>query len=163
MTVFRPDGHLTDAALAALARGEPLEELRRLELAEHLAYCDRCLQQYAALLTDSVLIPPSSSAEPGLRQKLRRRMLRRGVSRYAAAAAALALALTVLWGSAALPGRMPPAGRPTPWEQAGDAFSAWADDWPRQLADALSGIPGLFDAPGGQTPQTDLTQGGLHS
>ena len=36
MTCFRPDGHLTDAALAALVRGDPLPELERLELAEHL-------------------------------------------------------------------------------------------------------------------------------
>ena len=42
MTCFRPDGHLTDAALTALVRGDCLEELDRLELAEHLAYCDQC-------------------------------------------------------------------------------------------------------------------------
>ena len=46
MTCFRPDGHLTDAALTALVRGDCLEELDRLELAEHLAYCDQCLQRY---------------------------------------------------------------------------------------------------------------------
>ena len=42
MEYFRPDGHLTDEALAALVRSEPLDELVRLELAEHLAYCDDC-------------------------------------------------------------------------------------------------------------------------
>ena len=31
MTCFRPDGHLTDAALTALVRGDGLEELDRLE------------------------------------------------------------------------------------------------------------------------------------
>ena len=40
MTCFRPDGHLTDEALAALIRGDALAELDRLEIAEHLAYCD---------------------------------------------------------------------------------------------------------------------------
>ena len=49
MTCFRPDGHLTDAALTALVRGDCLEELDRLELAEHLAYCDQCLQRYTSL------------------------------------------------------------------------------------------------------------------
>ena len=34
MTCFRPDGHLTDAALTALVRGDCLEELDRLELAD---------------------------------------------------------------------------------------------------------------------------------
>ena len=38
MVCFRPDGHLTEEALAALVRQEPLTELDRLELAEHLAY-----------------------------------------------------------------------------------------------------------------------------
>lgn len=52
MTCFRPDGHLTDAALTALVRGDCLEELDRLELAEHLAYCDQCLQRYAELLSE---------------------------------------------------------------------------------------------------------------
>ena len=31
MTCFRPDGHLTDAALTALVRGGCLEELDRLD------------------------------------------------------------------------------------------------------------------------------------
>ena len=48
MTCFRPDGHLTDAALTALVRGDCLEELDRLELAEHLAYCDQCLQLWGS-------------------------------------------------------------------------------------------------------------------
>ena len=51
MTCFRPDGHLTDEALAALIRGAALVELDRLELAEHLAYCDQCLQRYTELLS----------------------------------------------------------------------------------------------------------------
>ena len=48
MELFDPSGHLTDRALLALVRNEELDELARLELAEHLAYCDRCLQRYTA-------------------------------------------------------------------------------------------------------------------
>ena len=51
MVCFRPDGHLTDEALAALVRGDALTEMDRLELAEHLAYCDQCLQRYTELLS----------------------------------------------------------------------------------------------------------------
>ena len=58
MTCFRPDGHLTDAALTALVRGDCLEELDRLELAEHLAYCDQCLQRYTELAQDSLPCHP---------------------------------------------------------------------------------------------------------
>ena len=60
MTCFRPDGHLTDAALTALVRGDCLEELDRLELAEHLAYCDQCLQRYAELLSEGPMLTPGS-------------------------------------------------------------------------------------------------------
>ena len=56
MTCFRPDGHLTDAALTALVRGDCLEELDRLELAEHLAYCDQCLQRYTELLSEGPML-----------------------------------------------------------------------------------------------------------
>ena len=45
MKLFRDDGHLTDEALTALA-GESLDDLSRLEIAEHLAFCDLCLQRY---------------------------------------------------------------------------------------------------------------------
>ena len=58
MTCFRPDGHLTDAALTALVRGDCLEELDRLELAEHLAYCDQCLQRYTELLSEGPMLTP---------------------------------------------------------------------------------------------------------
>ena len=39
-----------------------LDELGRLEAAEHLAYCDRCMDRYTALLTDDVLEQPPRSA-----------------------------------------------------------------------------------------------------
>ena len=61
MTCFRPDGHLTDEALAALIRGDALAELDRLEIAEHLAYCDPCLQRYAKQLPTPPLLPPPPS------------------------------------------------------------------------------------------------------
>ena len=99
MTCFRPDGHLTDAALTALVRGDGLEELDRLELAEHLAYCDQCLQRYTELLSEGALLTPARSCRESLRRRIRQRAVQLGVSRYATAAAAVALALTLLWGS----------------------------------------------------------------
>lgn len=45
MERFRADGHLTDEALLALIRQEEQSELERLEIAEHLAFCDACLQR----------------------------------------------------------------------------------------------------------------------
>ena len=86
MTCFRPDGHLTDAALTALVRGDCLEELDRLELAEHLAYCDQCLQRYAELLSEGPMLTPARSCRESLRRRIRQRAVQLGVSRYATAA-----------------------------------------------------------------------------
>ena len=140
MTCFRPDGHLTDAALTALVRGDCLEELDRLELAEHLAYCDQCRES--------------------LRRRIRQRAVQLGVSRYATAAAAVTLALTLLWGSGNLSGRVHSTA-PSLLERAGTALTEWTDAWPQAWEEALSGFSGLFDN-FGVSPRNDLTQGGTH-
>ena len=50
MELFDKNGCLTDEGLQALQAGG-LDELGRLETAEHLAYCDKCMDRYTALLT----------------------------------------------------------------------------------------------------------------
>ena len=160
MTCFRPDGHLTDEALAALVRGDPLPELERLELAEHLAYCDQCLQRYTELLAEAPLLTPARSCQESLRRRIWRRAVQLGVNRYATAAAAVVLALTVLWGSAGLAGQTVRT-EPTLLERAGAALTEWTDAWPQAWADALSGFSDLFEN-FGVSPRNDLTQGGTH-
>ena len=54
MELFREDGCLSDEGLHALTAGQ-LDELGRLEAAEHLAYCDKCTDRYTALLTADAL------------------------------------------------------------------------------------------------------------
>ena len=161
MVCFRPDGHLTEEALAALVRQEPLTELDRLELAEHLAYCDQCLQRYTELLSAGTLLTPKHSCREPLRRRIWRRAVQLGISRYATAAAAVALALTLLWGSAGLSGRMIRT-EPTILERAGTALTEWTDSWPRNWENALSRFTSLFDN-FGVSPRNDLTQGGTHS
>ena len=41
MELFREDGCMTDAGFRAMMDGQ-LDELGRLEAAEHLSYCDQC-------------------------------------------------------------------------------------------------------------------------
>ena len=60
MTCFRPDGHLTDEALAALIRGDALAELDRLEIAEHLAYPSTLLIIFRLLPSSVKHRPPST-------------------------------------------------------------------------------------------------------
>lgn len=155
MEVFDKRGHLTAQALRALVRNDPLEELERLEIAEHLAFCDQCLQRYTELLTDDALLTPSPLCREGLYRRIRRRVVRLVTSRYATAAAAVALALTVLWSGADLGGRT--QERPRPLEQAGTALTEWAADWPQRFQDTFSGLTGFFDSLG-DGPST--TQGG---
>ena len=57
MELFREDGCLSDEGLHALTAGQ-LDELGRLEAAEHLAYCDKCTDRYTALLTADALTDP---------------------------------------------------------------------------------------------------------
>lgn len=54
MELFREDGCMTDAGFRAMMDGQ-LDELGRLEAAEHLSYCDQCMDRYTALLTADAL------------------------------------------------------------------------------------------------------------
>ena len=85
MEIFRHDGHLTDGALAALVAREPLDETARLEIAEHLAYCDLCLQRYTDALAGTELLTPERSCQENLWRRIRARAARLFLNRYAAA------------------------------------------------------------------------------
>ena len=158
MKRFRDDGHLTDETLTALACGRELDELGRLETAEHLAFCDRCLQRYTDLLDGAELLSPAHSCRESLWRRVRARTLRLLTSRYAAAAAAVALALTVVWGS----GRIelvrvpaPPEDRPSVSRSLGEWTARWGDS----LDGAMSGLNEFFGGLG----HARTTQGGTNS
>ena len=139
MEIFDPAGHLTDPALLALARNEDtLDALSRLEMAEHLSYCDRCLQRYTQLLAQDALLTPGHSCRESLWRRIRARTMGILTSRYATAAAAVALALTVLWGSAAV--SLPEAPR---------HFQNWPERWSDTLDGGLSRLNTMFDDLGG--------------
>ncbi len=161
MTCFRPDGHLTDEALPALVRQGELSELERLEMAEHLAYCDACLQRYTELLAESPLLTPASSCRESLWQRLRARAVQLLVSRYATAAAAVTLALTVLWGSAGTPRLSTSPPFQSPDHSVTETLWDWPDRWNRSMDSVFSQIGDFFDHFSGTGPQTN--EGGTHS
>ena len=97
MKLFHDNGHLTQEALEALAHNQPLAPMERLELAEHLAFCDQCLQRYTDVLAQVPALTPEHSCRQTLWVRIRMRTLRLVSSRYAAAAAAVALALWLTW------------------------------------------------------------------
>lgn len=158
MTRFRDDGHLTDEALAALARGDELDELLRLEAAEHLAFCDLCLQRYTELLEGVELLTPERSCQKSLWVRVRARTLRLVTSRYATAAAAVALALTMLWGS----GRVNLVRRlvlPEDRPSLSQGLREWSAKWNDSLDGAMSGLNDFFDGFG----RTQAPRGGTNS
>ena len=142
MEIFRHDGHLTDGALAALVAREPLDETARLEITEHLAYCDLCLQRYTDALAGAPLLTPERSCRESLWRRIRARTIQIFTSRYAAAVAGVVLALTLVWGSGYGSIRLPelPEDRPT--------VSDGLRKWNESLDSAMSGVNEFFDGLG---------------
>ncbi len=97
MELFRDDGCLSQEGLQALVAGQ-LDQLGRLEAAEHLAYCDKCMDRYTALLTDDVLEQPPRSARGAVMTAVFVQLMQNTWGRAAVAAVAAVLALT-LWRS----------------------------------------------------------------
>ena len=94
--LFSESGCLTDDALKALVQDEPLDELERLEIAEHLSFCDACVARYTVLLDDVLLLAPEQPLAPGVLERLKQRARRLFVNKYATVVAAASFAI-VFW------------------------------------------------------------------
>lgn len=94
--LFRNDGHLTDYAFKALINDQPLDELSRLEIAEHLSFCDECVSRYSALLTGEALIEPEETVVPTVMERIRTRARLIFFNKYVAVVMAASIAM-VLW------------------------------------------------------------------
>ena len=100
MVIFREDGCLSREGLHALMAGE-LDELGRLEAAEHLAYCDKCTDRYTALLTADALAAPPPQVRRAVMGTVWVRLMQSTCGRAAVAGVAAVLALTI-WRTGAL-------------------------------------------------------------
>ena len=90
-------GCLTTFGLESLVEGS-LGELERLEVSEHLAYCDLCVERYTALLAEETLLEAPELMRQGVLAAVRKRAVKVFVNRYFHMAVAASLTL-VLWGS----------------------------------------------------------------
>ena len=97
--VFRAKKMLA-AQLHALTAGQ-LDELGRLEAAEHLAYCDKCTDRYTALLTADALADPPRDVRRTVMSTIWVRLMQSTYGRAAVAGVAAVLALT-MWRTGAL-------------------------------------------------------------
>lgn len=92
---FDNDGHLTDEALQRLIDGED-NELRRLEIAEHLSFCDRCIERYTLMLEETTLVEPIQSVVDSVIAQIKKKAARLLFNRYGAMAVAACFTMT-LW------------------------------------------------------------------
>lgn len=67
--LFDKEGHLTDNAFAMLADNK-LDELQRLEIAEHNSLCDKCLDRYITYVEKSEVITPSEIMKKRILNKI---------------------------------------------------------------------------------------------
>ena len=104
MELFREDGCLSDEGLHALTAGQ-LDELGRLEAAEHLAYCDKCTDRYTALLTADALADPPRDVRRTVMSTIWVRLMQSTYGRAAVAGDLQALLPTV---QVTLPEKQPP-------------------------------------------------------
>ena len=95
MELFREDGCLTDEGLLAVTKGG-LDELERLETAEHLSYCDRCMDRYTALLTADALETPPKPLRGAVMSNIWVRLMQNTYGRVAVASVAAVLALELV-------------------------------------------------------------------
>ena len=96
MNLFREDGHLTDEGIQAL-ESDNLDEMQRLEAAEHLAFCDCCVARQLALMVDenALLCIPETFVR-SIMKRVKKRGRKVYFARWTITAAGLVLAL---WGA----------------------------------------------------------------
>ena len=100
MEWFRDDGCMTEAGLRALLDGQ-LDEMGRLEAAEHLSYCDHCMDRYTTLLTADALETAPRGMRSAVMGGVWARLMQNTYGRAAVAGVAAVLALT-MWRSGTL-------------------------------------------------------------
>ena len=95
---FSDDGHLTDDAFRALDSGDA-DELSRLEISEHLSFCDQCIDRYTAFLETVVLMEPVQPLAPEVLHEVRHRGRVISLRRSIRAVVAACLALIIWFGA----------------------------------------------------------------
>ena len=98
MGLFNREGHRTGEGLDALTAGS-LNELQRLEVSEHLSFCDLCLEAYMQRLEDSPLLTPEKPVKAAVMRRLWTRRAVSGLRKAGMVAAAACIAVGLWQGS----------------------------------------------------------------
>ena len=142
MELFDQNGCLTEEGLHAVIGGQ-LDELGRLEAAEHLSFCDYCLLRYTALIESApeCMKQPMRDLIPQVQNLMRLRSFRIMTNRYVSAAAAVVLGFA-LWGAIAQMGvpdvsALVPQQPAAPRERFGTKFSTAIGGFYKSLDDTF--------------------------
>lgn len=138
--LFDDDGHLTDSGLLALTENR-LDDLGRLEAAEHLSFCEDCLPRYTVLAEalPTCMQKPMLELVSQIQTLMRRRSFRVFTNRYFSAAAAVVLAF-VLWSAGVFGDSTVAVVNPQP------SFSAQASSWVEDVCLAFEHAGASIDA-----------------
>lgn len=95
--IFNEDDHISDYGFNKLLQDE-LNDLELLEIAEHLSFCDECIEKYSELLNNvSLLSPPETFINRTLKA-IKQKTIRLIYNKYFSAAVAAGFAI-FLWVS----------------------------------------------------------------
>lgn len=93
--LFDKNGCLTDEALRQLI-DETLSEESRLEVSEHLSFCDSCLERYTDLMCNVPLLEPAQPIYPVIHKKIKERTKVIFLHKFTSVAVAASMAM-VFW------------------------------------------------------------------
>ncbi len=94
MDLFYEDGHVNEKALQSLIDGE-LDEMGRLEISEHLSFCDECLMKYSDMLSFNSNEPLDyGETAQRIMPVVKKRLMRERLYKYSTMAVAACLAIT---------------------------------------------------------------------
>ncbi|MBQ4050069.1 MAG: hypothetical protein IJD13_00425 [Oscillospiraceae bacterium] len=92
---FDKNGHISKIGFQALTSGKA-GELTRLELAEHLDWCDLCVDRYSLLMTDDILMDAPEQLSESVMANIRRRAIAFFTGQAAKVCAAACLTI-IIW------------------------------------------------------------------
>lgn len=153
MDLFDQNGHLTDEAIRAAIQ-QTLDEMGRLEVSEHLSFCDQCLLRYTQQLTDDTLMAPQTPVAPPVLSRIRQKTVRIFFNKYVAVAAAASFAL-VFWGTGVFQSMVPlrstqaqtPTTVQTQTARKGETVTERSNAWLRSISGALNDALGQIAGP----------------
>lgn len=93
--IFNDDGHISDFGFYRLQKNE-LNEIQSLEIAEHLSFCDKCIEKYTSILSDSNLLEPPETFTISTLKKIKKKITQFICNKYFSVAIAAGFAI-FLW------------------------------------------------------------------